>query len=244
MNEQIISLRGIGRTYDMGRVMVPALRDVDLDVTRGEFLAIVGPSGSGKSTMMHILGCLDRPTAGTYTLAGKPVEDLDDDGLARVRSRTIGFVFQSYNLLPRTSALDNVATPLLYQGAGRAERVRRATAALDRLGLSDRLDHEPSELSGGQQQRVAIARALVTDPALILADEPTGNLDLATGEEIIGMLKLLVAEDGVTVISATHDHKMLAVSDRVVYLTDGRVVDIKTRDQLDISFGTIDGAVT
>ena len=223
MNEQIISLRGIGRTYDMGRVMVPALRDVDLDVTRGEFLAIVGPSGSGKSTMMHILGCLDRPTAGTYTLAGTPIEDLDDDGLARVRSRTIGFVFQSYNLLPRTSALDNVATPLLYQGAGRAERVRRAKAALERLGLGDRMDHEPSELSGGQQQRVAIARALVTDPALILADEPTGNLDQATGHEVLELFRELHAA-GSTIVLITHDAEVAQAASRQVHIRDGRLV--------------------
>ena len=223
MNEQIISLRGIARTYDMGRVTVPALRDVDLDVARGEFLAIVGPSGSGKSTMMHILGCLDRPTTGTYTLAGRPVEDLDDDGLARVRSRTIGFVFQSYNLLPRTSALDNVATPLLYQGAGRAERVRRATAALERLGLGDRMDHEPSELSGGQQQRVAIARALVTDPALILADEPTGNLDQATGHEVLGLFRELNAA-GSTIVLITHDAEVAEAASRQVHIRDGRLV--------------------
>jgi len=223
MSESIITLRGIGRTYDMGRVTVPALRDVDLDVARGEFLAIVGPSGSGKSTMMHILGCLDRPTAGTYTLAGTPVEDLDDDGLARVRSRTIGFVFQSYNLLPRTSALDNVATPLLYQGAGRAERMRRARAALDRLGLSDRLDHEPSELSGGQQQRVAIARALVTDPALILADEPTGNLDQATGHEVLGLFRELHAA-GSTIVLITHDAEVAEAASRQVHIRDGRLV--------------------
>ncbi len=223
MNDQIISLRGIGRTYDMGRVTVPALRDVDLDVARGEFLAIVGPSGSGKSTMMHILGCLDRPTTGTYTLAGRPVEDLDDDGLARVRSRTIGFVFQSYNLLPRTSALDNVATPLLYQGAGRAERVRRATAALERLGLGDRMDHEPSELSGGQQQRVAIARALVTDPALILADEPTGNLDQATGHEVLELFRELNAA-GSTIVLITHDAEVAEAAGRQVHIRDGRLV--------------------
>ena len=223
MSESIITLRGIGRTYDMGRVTVPALRDVDLDVARGEFLAIVGPSGSGKSTMMHILGCLDRPTAGTYTLAGTPVEDLDDDGLASVRSRTIGFVFQSYNLLPRTSALDNVATPLLYQGAGRAERMRRARAALDRLGLSDRLDHEPSELSGGQQQRVAIARALVTDPALILADEPTGNLDQATGHEVLGLFRELHAA-GSTIVLITHDAEVAEAASRQVHIRDGRLV--------------------
>ncbi len=219
----IVSLRGIGRTYDMGRVTVPALREVDLDVHRGEFLAIVGPSGSGKSTMMHIIGCLDRPTTGTYRLAGDPVEDLDDDGLAGVRSRTIGFVFQSYNLLPRTSALDNVATPLLYQGVGRSERLRRATAALDRLGLADRLDHEPSELSGGQQQRVAVARAIVTDPALILADEPTGNLDQASGHEVLGLLRELNAA-GSTIVLITHDAEVAEAAGRQVHIRDGRLV--------------------
>jgi putative ABC transport system ATP-binding protein len=219
----IVSLRGIGRTYDMGRVTVPALRDVDLDVSRGEFLAIVGPSGSGKSTMMHIIGCLDRPTTGTYALAGTPVEEMDDNGLARVRSRTIGFVFQSYNLLPRTSALDNVATPLLYQGVGRAERARRAAAALERLGLGDRMHHEPSELSGGQQQRVAVARAIVTDPALILADEPTGNLDQASGHEVLGLLRELHAA-GSTIVLITHDAEVAEAASRQVHIRDGRLV--------------------
>ena len=189
----IIRLRHVSRVYEMGHVQVPALDDVSLDVHAGEFVAIVGPSGSGKSTMMNILGCLDRPTAGSYELAGTPVAALDDDGLARLRSRTIGFVFQSYNLLPRTSALDNVATPLLYQGVGRAERTRRATAALERLGLGDRVSHEPTELSGGQQQRVAVARALVTEPAMILADEPTGNLDSRSGADVLAVLRELHA---------------------------------------------------
>ncbi len=219
----IISLRDISRTYDMGHVTVPALRSVDLDVHRGDFLAIVGPSGSGKSTMMNIVGCLDRPTTGTYVLAGTSVEDLDDDGLARVRSRTIGFVFQSYNLLPRTSALENVATPLLYQGVGRAERTRRATAALERLGLGDRITHEPSELSGGQQQRVAVARALVTDPALILADEPTGNLDQASGHDVLEPVPR-APPAGSTIVMITHDAEVAAAASRQVHIRDGRLV--------------------
>jgi len=206
----------------MGEVEVPALDDVSLDIGTGEFVAIVGPSGSGKSTMMNILGCLDRPTHGAYHLAGSAVAELDDDALARLRSRTIGFVFQSYNLLPRTSALDNVATPLLYQGVGRGERMRRARAALERLGLGDRVSHEPSELSGGQQQRVAIARALVTEPALVLADEPTGNLDSHAGAEVMAVLRDL-HDQGRTVVLITHDTDVAASADRQIHLRDGRV---------------------
>jgi putative ABC transport system ATP-binding protein len=218
----IVSLERVSRIYAMDRVQVNALVDVSLDVGQGEFVAIVGPSGSGKSTMMNIVGCLDRPSAGTYRLAGTPVATLDDDGLARLRSRTIGFVFQSYNLLPRTSALDNVATPLLYQGIGRRERVARATAALERLGLGDRLDHEPSELSGGQQQRVAVARAIVTDPALILADEPTGNLDSASGRDVLSVLRELHAS-GRTIVLITHDADVAASATRQVHIRDGRL---------------------
>ena len=206
----------------MGHVEVPALDDVSLVVEPGEFVAIVGPSGSGKSTMMNILGCLDRPTAGSYALGGTAVESLDDDGLARVRSRTIGFIFQSYNLLPRTSALDNVATPLLYQGVGGAERKRRAQAALERLGLGDRLEHEPTELSGGQQQRVAVARAIVTEPALILADEPTGNLDSHSGAEVLAVLRELHAS-GRTIVLITHDPEVAAAAGRQIHLRDGRI---------------------
>jgi putative ABC transport system ATP-binding protein len=222
MSDPIIQLDRVSRTYDMGRVAVHALRDVTIAVGRGEFVAIVGPSGSGKSTVMNIIGCLDRPTAGSYRLAGTPIAGLDDDGLARLRSRTIGFVFQSYNLLPRTSALDNVATPLLYQGVSRRERVARATSALERLGLGDRLDHEPSELSGGQQQRVAVARALVTNPALLLADEPTGNLDSHSGEEVLGVLRELNAA-GRTIVLITHDQSVAAAATRQVHLHDGQV---------------------
>ncbi len=206
----------------MDRVEVHALQDVSLEVQQGEFVAIIGPSGSGKSTMMNIVGCLDRPTAGSYRLAGTPVASLDDNGLARLRSRTIGFVFQSYNLLPRTSALDNVATPLLYQGIGRRERVARAQVALERLGLGDRLGHEPSELSGGQQQRVAVARAIVTDPALILADEPTGNLDSASGRDVLGVLHELHAS-GRTIVLITHDADVAATAGRQIHLRDGRI---------------------
>jgi putative ABC transport system ATP-binding protein len=218
----IVSLDRVSRTYAMDRVEVHALQDVSLEVQQGEFVAIVGPSGSGKSTMMNIVGCLDRPSAGIYRLAGTAVASLDDDGLARLRSRTIGFVFQSYNLLPRTSALDNVATPLLYQGVGRRERVRRAGAALERLGLGDRLDHEPSELSGGQQQRVAVARAIVTDPALVLADEPTGNLDSASGRDVLGVLQELHAT-GRTIVLITHDADVAAAASRQIHIRDGRI---------------------
>ena len=219
----LIDLQGVSRIYDLGHVQVAALQGVDLAVEQGEFLAIVGPSGSGKSTMMNILGCLDRPTAGTYSLAGTPIAELDDDGLARLRSRTIGFVFQSYNLLPRTSALENVATPLLYQGVARKERHARAQAALERLGLGDRVNHVPTELSGGQQQRVAIARALVTEPALLLADEPTGNLDSTSGADVMAVLQELNAA-GRTIVMITHDADVAAVAGRQVHVRDGRLV--------------------
>jgi ABC-type lipoprotein export system ATPase subunit len=218
----LISFDRVSRIYSMGRLDVPALDDISLDIHPGEFVAIAGPSGSGKSTMMNILGCLDRPTHGSYRLAGTPVADLDDDGLAALRSRTIGFIFQSYNLLPRTTALDNVATPLLYQGVGRVERTRRARAALERLGLGDRASHEPTELSGGQQQRVAVARALVTEPALILADEPTGNLDSHTGAEVIALLREL-HRAGRTIVLITHDPEVARSADRQIHLLDGRI---------------------
>jgi len=223
MGSAIISLQKVSRIYRLGPVEVPALIEATLDVGEGEFVAIVGPSGSGKTTMMNILGCLDRPTAGAYHLAGTPVADLDDDGLAKLRSLTIGFVFQSYNLLPRTSALDNVATPLLYQGVSRKERAARATAALERLGLGDRLTHEPTELSGGQQQRVAVARALVTEPALILADEPTGNLDSHSGAEVLALLHELNGA-GRTIVMITHDQEVADAATRQIHLRDGRVL--------------------
>jgi putative ABC transport system ATP-binding protein len=222
MARTIIDLSDAYRTYDLGRVQVHALAGASLRVDEGEFVSIVGPSGSGKSTLMHILGCLDRPTAGHYRLDGMPVEELDDDSLAAVRSRMIGFVFQSYNLLPRTSALENVAAPLLYQGVGKRERLERARAALERMGLGDRTGHEPTELSGGQQQRVAIARALVTEPRLILADEPTGNLDSRTGEEVLELFHELNA-GGATIVLITHDPDVAVRASRQVHVLDGRI---------------------
>jgi putative ABC transport system ATP-binding protein len=219
----LIDIRGVWRVYQLGHVTVEALRGVDLLIRQGEFVAIVGPSGSGKTTLMNLIGCLDRPSAGSYRLAGNEVSELDDDALARVRSRTIGFVFQSYNLLSRTTALDNVETPLLYQGVKRAERQRRATEALTALGMGERLRHQPSELSGGQQQRVAIARALVTRPALILADEPTGNLDSASGAEVMRILSDL-HRSGRTVVLITHDPEVANAADRQVHVRDGRLL--------------------
>ena len=223
MTDPLITLEGVSRVYQTGRIDVRALDGLDLIVERGEFLAVVGPSGSGKTTLMNIVGCLDRPTSGRYVLDGTAVEELDDNGLAAIRSRSIGFVFQSYNLLPRTSALDNVATALAYQGVGRRERISRAKASLERLGLGDRMDHDPTELSGGQQQRVAIARALVTEPALILADEPTGNLDTSSGSEVMGILRALHAT-GRTVVLITHDAEVATSADRQVHVRDGRLV--------------------
>jgi putative ABC transport system ATP-binding protein len=219
----IVSLRHVTRTYRTRDIAVPALVDANLEVAPGEFVAIVGPSGSGKTTLMNVVGCLDRPTEGTCAIDGTDVGTLDDDGLARLRSRTIGFVFQSFNLLPRTSALENVATPLLYHGVGRRDRRARATSVLERLGLGDRLGHEPSQLSGGQQQRVAIARALVTEPSLILADEPTGNLDSRTGADMLALLREL-NRDGRTIVMITHDAAVAASASRQIHIADGRLV--------------------
>jgi putative ABC transport system ATP-binding protein len=218
----LLRLEHVGREYDMGHVTVQALRDVSMSVERGEMVAIVGPSGSGKTTMMSIIGCLDRPTSGRYELDGRDVGALDDGALADIRSRTIGFVFQSYNLLPGTTALDNVATPLLYQGVPRRERQLRAAAALERLGLGERLRHEPTELSGGEQQRVALARALVTNPALVLADEPTGNLPQHQGAEVLRLFHEL-HEAGNTILLITHNPEVAAAAQRQVHLLDGAV---------------------
>jgi len=219
----LLQLAEVGRSYDMGSERVNALRGVSMHVDEGDFVAIVGPSGSGKSTMMNILGCLDRPTAGRYVIDGRDVGTLDDNELAAIRSRTVGFVFQNYSLLPGTSAVDNVATPLLYQGVSRKQRLERAAAELDRLGLGGRLGHEPTQLSGGEQQRVAIARALVTNPALLLADEPTGNLAVKQGEEVIALFTEL-HRAGRTIVLITHNPEVAAVASRRIHLRDGRIV--------------------
>ncbi|MGC9220786.1 MAG: ABC transporter ATP-binding protein [Solirubrobacteraceae bacterium] len=219
----VIDVRGVRKTYELGDIAVHALRRVDLTIQRGEYVAVMGPSGSGKSTMMHILGCLDTPTAGTYRLNGVDVRDLDQDDLSDLRNRYIGFVFQSFNLIPRTGALANVALPLQYAGVRKAERVRRAKAALASVGLLDRANHVPSELSGGQQQRVAVARALVTDPALILADEPTGNLDSHSTAEILGIFARLHSQRR-TIVLITHEEEVAAHADRIIRLRDGRIV--------------------
>ena len=219
----LLQLVDVGRSYEMGAEQVNALRGVSMTVNEGDFVAIIGPSGSGKSTMMNILGCLDRPTSGRYVIDGRDVGSLDDNELAAIRSQTIGFVFQNYSLLPGTSAVDNVATPLLYQGVPRRARHERAAVQLDRLGLGGRLGHEPTQMSGGEQQRVAIARALVTNPAVLLADEPTGNLAVRQGEEVIALFTEL-HRAGRTIILITHNPEVAAVASRRVYLRDGTIV--------------------
>ena len=224
----VIDLHSVGKTYGNGKLEVTALTAVDLRVERGEFVAIMGPSGSGKSTLMNIVGCLDVPSRGRFSLDGVDVRTLDEAALAQVRLRKIGFVFQSFNLIPRTSALSNVELPLIYQGIKPKDRRPRALAALAAVGLADRAEHGPSELSGGQQQRAAVARALVSDPALLLADEPTGNLDSASTAEIMGLFSKINAE-GRTVVLITHENEVASYATRVVRLRDGLIVSDERR---------------
>lgn len=218
----IIAIEHVSKVYAMGEEDVHALNDVSLTINDNEFLAIMGPSGSGKSTLMNMLGCLDTPSSGTYLFKGKDVRAMSDSELAEVRNREIGFVFKTFNLLPRSTALQNVELPLVYAGVKASERRRRATEALNQVGLADRVDHKPNELSGGQRQRVAIARALVTKPAIILADEPTGNLDSKTGDDIMAMFKA-VWQAGNTVILVTHEEEVARHAKRIIRLRDGRI---------------------
>ncbi len=219
----VVALHEITKVYRMGRVAVPALGGVSLEIAPGEHVAIMGPSGSGKSTLMNLIGCLDRPTSGSYTLDGQDVSHMTEDEFADVRNRRIGFVFQTFNLLPRFSALRNVELPMLYAAVPRAERRRRALAALERVGLLARVAHAPQELSGGEQQRVAIARALVNEPTILLADEPTGNLDSRSGEEILAIFQELNAR-GMTIAMVTHDRDLAAHARRILFLRDGHLV--------------------
>lgn len=223
MNEQaIISIRELTKEYEMGNQKVHALRGVDFDINRNEYVAIMGPSGSGKSTLMNIIGCLDTPSSGSYWLNGQDVSHLSDNELAEVRNREIGFVFQTFNLLPRSDCLANVELPLIYAGVRSSVRKARALEMLDRVGLSDRVDHKPNELSGGQRQRVAIARALVNNPTILLADEPTGNLDSRTGQEIMQLFEKLY-ESGHTIIVVTHEQEVARHSRRIIQLFDGKI---------------------
>ena len=221
--EPIIRTEGLAKMYQVGDNEVHALRGVTLSVMPGEFIAVMGPSGSGKSTFMNMVGCLDKPSAGRYWLAGEPVHDMERDQLASVRNRRIGFVFQQFNLLPRTSALENLALPLLYANVKKNERLARATKRLEQVGLSTRMDHHPAQLSGGQQQRVAIARSLVNDPALVLADEPTGALDTKTSSEVMALLQKL-NDEGITIVLVTHEHDIAQHAKRIVLFRDGLVI--------------------
>ncbi|HAL15916.1 MAG TPA: macrolide ABC transporter ATP-binding protein [Anaerolineaceae bacterium] len=223
MSEIVVNARDVTKVYKMGEFDVHALRGVSLDIARSEVVSIMGPSGSGKSTLMNVLGCLDRPTDGEYLLDGEKVENLSDDQLSSIRNRKVGFVFQSFNLLPRQTALTNVVLPLRYAGVNNQEAHERAMAALEKVGLGDRIKHRPNELSGGQQQRVAIARSLVNDPAVILADEPTGALDSKSGQEIMELLLKMNEEQGTTLIFVTHDPRIAAMTQRTIHLKDGLV---------------------
>jgi putative ABC transport system ATP-binding protein len=228
--EALLELSHVSKDYDTGGGLVHAMRDVSLRIAHGEFVAIVGTSGSGKSTMMNILGCLDRPTHGEYHLAGLDVGSRAGDSRAIVRNRVIGFIFQGFNLLPRTTALENCELPLQYRGVGARQRRKRAEAALAAVGLEERMDHKPNQLSGGQQQRVAIARALVTDPPLLLADEPTGNLDTRTSLEVLALLQRLNRERGITIVLVTHERDIAACASRVITMRDGRIVSDVVQD--------------
>ena len=237
----VVSARNVVKTYTLGRVSTPALRGVTLDVYAGEYLSIMGPSGSGKTTLFNMIGGLGKPTAGKVFIDEVDVAQLDAYELAWLRCRKVGYVFQTFNLIPVMTALENVMLPMVFAGLSSDDARDKAVGILSLVGLGDRLKHRPPQMSGGQQQRVAVARALANDPAIILADEPTGNLDVDTGSEIIELLQRMKASRGVTIISATHDMKMLSASDRVVWIRDGRIERTKRREDLRIDIGTMDG---
>lgn len=241
MADTIISARDVTKVYRMGVEEVHALRGVSLDIERGQYVSIMGPSGSGKSTFFNMVGGLDTPTSGDVVVEGFRLRDLNSRQLAWFRCHRIGFIFQSFNLIPTMTAVENVAISRVFLGATPRQAREEAAAILDRVGLGHRLDHLPSEVSGGQQQRIAIARALVNRPTIVLADEPTGNLDLKTGEEIIQRLNEMKAELGITIITATHDMKMLSASDRVVWVQDGGISRVAEKSEVDIKIGSIDG---
>ena len=239
--EVVVRATGVQKIYRMGDQQVHALRGIDIEIYTGEYLSIMGPSGSGKSTLFNMVGALDKPTGGKVEITGNDVMKLDALQLAWLRCHKIGYIFQTYNIIPVMTALDNVTLPMVFAGKNAKESREKGIHLLEKVGLGERLNHRPNQLSGGQQQRVAIARALANDPSIILADEPTGNLDLKTGAEIIELLSREQAERKVTVISATHDHKMLAASDRIVWIRDGRIEKIQRREELQIREGTIGG---
>ena len=235
----VVRVTGVTKVFKLGKIDVQALKGVDLAIAKGDYISIMGPSGSGKSTLFNMIGGLDKPTAGKVFIDEVDIAQLDAYELAWLRCRKIGYIFQTFNIIQVMTALENVTLPMIFAGINNDTAVEKGMQLLDLVGLGDRFSHKPFELSGGQQQRVAVARALANDPAIILADEPTGNLDLTTGEEIIALLKRLSQERGVTVISATHDFKMLNVSDQVVWIRDGRVDKIENREELSISVGQI-----
>ncbi len=239
--ENTVRVRNVVKRYIMGTVTVEALRGINLEIQRGEYISIMGPSGSGKSTLFNMIGGLDKPTDGRVYIDEVDIAQLDAYELAWLRCRKIGYIFQSFNLIPVMTALENVTLPMIFAGTPTDEGIEKAVELLTMVGLGDRIQHKPLELSGGQQQRVAIARALANDPAIVLADEPTGNLDLNTGREIISLLKRLNEENGVTIISATHDLKMLDVSDRIFWIRDGRVDKVGKRDEIALEVGSLEG---
>lgn len=240
-NEYVVRTKNLSKEFMLGGAPLRALKSVQLDIKRGEYISIMGPSGSGKSTLFNMIGGLDKPTEGTVFINDVDMAQLDAQELAYLRCHTIGYIFQSFNLIPVMTALENVTLPTVFAGLSNDEGIERGVELLKIVGLGDRLHHKPNELSGGQQQRVAIARSLANNPAIVLADEPTGNLDLKTGKEIIVLLKKLNEEQGVTIISATHDLKMLDISDRVIWIRDGQIERIEERADLDIKVGEMEG---